>query len=70
MTSPGASRSSSVFANLINLILALTQIGILVVLALIFKELRKIITGDNYINVNTYMNGEYSTDPLWIRVVE
>ncbi|CAG5155352.1 uncharacterized protein ALTATR162_LOCUS3619 [Alternaria atra] len=70
MSIPGPSKSAAVFANILNLVLALTQIGILVVLALIFKELKKIITGNNSINVNTYTNGGYSSDPWYVKVVE
>jgi hypothetical protein len=71
MSDPSPSKSAAVIANFLNLVLALAQIGILVVLALILKELKKIITGDNYINVNIYsQRGEYSHSPWYVSVAE
>jgi hypothetical protein len=59
MSSPHPSKSAATFAGFINFVLALTQIGIVIVLGLmlkevhlIFKELEKVITGNNYINVD------------------
>jgi hypothetical protein len=70
MSGPSPSKSAAVFANFLNLVLALTQIGILVVLALILKELKKIITGDNTINVNTDSYYGKSSYPWYVRVVQ
>lgn len=78
MSSPNQSKFAIVFAGFTKLVLTLTHIGILIVLSLmlreihlIFKELEKIITGDNYIRVGFIREyGSSSTSPWYVEIVQ